>query len=123
MRSASKDRWFAVISVFLATAGALLAAEAVLRISSPAWLRHRMLVLGLERSDASFNTDREWRTQSRNGRFWRFEPNSEADVSSHEFHYTAHIDEFGARAVVRVERGGGPKRLVPFLGDSFTFGI
>jgi hypothetical protein len=118
-----KDCLFAVIAASLAIAVSLFAFELVLRSFPPAWLKHRMDFLGLDQSDVRFGTDAAWRVQTRNGQFWRFEPNAEFNVSYYEYNHIAHIDEFGGRTVIHRDGRDRAKALLPFLGDSFTFGI
>jgi len=44
-------------------------------------------------------------------------------VSDNELVYTAHIDEFGGRKVHQVEWADKSMPVLPFMGDSFTFGV
>jgi hypothetical protein len=115
--SVGKERWFAVITVFLAIATSLAVSELVVRLFPPAWLRYRMESLAL------FGTDHGIRFQIKNAEFWRFEPNSQFVVSDNEFVNTAHIDEFGGRRVRQVEWADKSVPVLPFMGDSFTFGV
>jgi lysophospholipase L1-like esterase len=121
--SVGNERWFAVITVFLAIATSLAVSELVLRLFPPAWLRYRMESLALDGRVRTFRTDHGFRFQMKNGGFWRLEPNSQIVVSDNEFVYTAHIDEFGGRKVRQVEWADKSMPVLPFMGDSFTFGV
>jgi lysophospholipase L1-like esterase len=112
---------FAVITVSLAIAASLFTIELFLRFFPPAWLKARMDFISRNQSDVEFGTDAAWKVQKRNGEFWRFKPKSEFNVLYHEFYYIAHIDELGGRSVIH--RGDKSNALLPFLGDSFTFGV
>jgi len=119
--SVGNERWFAVITVFLAIATSLAVSELVLRLFPPAWLRYRMESLALDGRIGTFQTDHA-RFQMKNGEMWRFEPNSQIVVSDNELVYTAHIDEFGGRKVHQVEWADKSMPVLPFMGDSFHFG-
>ena len=82
-----------------------------------------MEALALDGRVGTFGTDAGFRFQMKNGEFWRFEPNSQFVVSADEFVHTAHIDEFGGRKVNQVEWAEKPMPVLPFMGDSFTFGV
>jgi lysophospholipase L1-like esterase len=113
---------FAVITVSLAIAASLFTFELALRLFPPVWLKHRMDFLSLDRSDARFGNDAAWKVQMPNGEFWRYEPNSEFIVKHYEHSHIAHIDELGGRSVIH-RRDKSKAALLPFLGDSFTFGV
>ena len=121
--SVGNERWFAVITVFLAIATSLAVSELVLRLFPPAWLRYRMESLALDGRVQTIRTDHGFRFQIKNGGFWRLEPNSQIVVSDNEFVYTAHIDEFGGRKVRQVEWADKSMPVLPFMGDLFTFGV
>src|SRR5262245_7976523 len=120
-RQSKKNFLFAVITVCLAIAASLFAFELALRFFPPGWLKHRMDFVESDQSDVEFGTDASWKTQRLNGEFWRYEPNSEFNMVHYEFNHIAHSDELGGRAVIHREYKS--KALLPFLGDSFTFGV
>src|ERR1051326_7443116 len=76
----------------------LLSLEAVSRVLAPPWLTHRMLFLNPAAGSPAFGTDRDWKTESKSGHFWRFTPGTVVDVTHLEYHNVAHIDEYGGRA-------------------------
>src|SRR5262249_54622597 len=83
-----------------------------------------MEFLAVHRGEVTFGADAGLpRRITHNGGFWGFEPNSEFLVTSDEFVNTAHIDELGGRKVKYVEGRDTSRPVLPFLGDSFTFGI
>ena len=110
---------FGLVALATSTVVALTAAEVYLRAAGPDWLELRMRELTAGNAQ-SFGSDRAWPVEKRGGRIVRFEPGAELTVQHVEYHKTAHFDELGAR-VTGDRRGRTP--LIPFLGDSFTFGI
>jgi len=122
-QSTKNYRLFAVITVCLSIAASLFTFELALWFFSPGWLKYRMHFLSLYQSDLGFGTDAAWKVQMRNGDFWRFEPNSEFNVSDYEYNDIAHINELGGRSVAHLDGRDKSKALLPFLGDSFTFGV
>src|SRR5262249_48739712 len=66
-------------------------------------------------------TDRGAEAEYRDGKFFSFTPYSQFDVSHVEYNNVAHIDEFGGRRLPF--RSGRNLKLLPLLGDSFTFGV
>ena len=97
-----------------------LAFEVALRVVSPNWLEYRMAFLARGGNIDAFGTDRSWKTVRDNGRFLSFEPHSKFDVVHAEYQNIAFIDEFGGRQVTPQLNSD---RLLPCLGDSFTFGV
>lgn len=81
-----------------------------------------MAFLNPTSGDESFGTDLDWKIETRDGMFLRFQPNTQFDVSHIEYRNIAHIDDLGTR---RIYPGGTTRKLpmVPFLGDSFVFGV
>jgi hypothetical protein len=119
--SSTKERWFAVITVIVAIVTSLAAFELGLRLFPPTWLKSRMELVSSGK--AAFGTDHGFPRRVKIGKFWGYEPNSEFLVASDEFLSTAHIDELGGRKVHYVERTDKSRPVLPFLGDSFTFGV
>ena len=66
-----------------------------------------------------FGSDQTWPVVKANGRFKSFTPNSSFSIRHLEYDNKANIDEFGGRHT-KYNEGG---EMVPFLGDSFTFGV
>jgi hypothetical protein len=113
---------YPVIAVGLGIFVAGVLGEGILRAFSPNWLEYRMAFLNAGNDITDFGSDRNWKFQARHGRFLKFTPNSSWDVSSSEYFNRANIDELGGRQVSG-ESIAGQKHIVPFLGDSFTFGV
>ena len=103
--------------VFLAVG---LVFEVVLRSASPEWLEHRMAFLAAGGRVDEFGTDRSWKILRDSGRFLSFEPHSEFDVVHAEYRNVAIIDGLGGR---KLNPESDSDRLLPCLGDSFTFGV
>jgi hypothetical protein len=82
-----------------------------------------MEFLALDRRKAAFCSDANWTVRMQNGVFWGYKPNSEFVVSADEFVNTAHIDDLGGRKVLHEEGMDKSRPVLPFLGDSFTFGV
>lgn len=97
-----------------------LAFEVVLRSVSLEWLEHRMAFLAAGGRADEFGTDRSWKFVSDSGQFVSFEPHSEFDVVHAEYNNVALIDGLGGR---QLNPQAESDRLLPCLGDSFTFGI
>src|SRR5262245_13904751 len=119
--SSTRERWFAVITVIVAIVTSLTAFEVGLRLFPPTWLKSRMELL--LSGKAAFGTDHGFPRRMKTGEFWGYEPSSEFLVASSEFVSTVHIDELGGRKVHYVEGTDMSRPVVPFLGDSFTFGV
>src|SRR5205085_4075502 len=120
--SRAKKIAFASISVLLGLSVAILACEAGLRMATPEWLALRMTEAGLGNAEG-FGSDVGWSIETIHGHFVRFRPNTSFHIKYYEYSTVAHIDQWGGR-LIPSESGrkkGGPK--VPFLGDSFGFGI
>ena len=117
-----KDSVFAVTTVLLSLAVSLVLSEAILRALAPAWLEYRMAVLNPEAAAEGWGSDAAWPVERRNGSFYSWIPSSSFSVSHLEYKTTAHIDELGGR-VVPASSTSKSNPLLPFLGDSLTFGI
>jgi hypothetical protein len=117
-----KDSVFAVTTVLLSLAVSLVLSEAILRAFAPAWLEYRMAVLNPEATAEGWGSDAAWPVERRNGSFYSWIPSSSFSVSHLEYKTTANIDELGGR-VVPSSSASKSNPLLPFLGDSFTFGI
>ena len=116
---------FVSISAAFGILVSILLCEAFVRTFPPAWLQHRMTTLNPDASAAGFGSDRAWKVERRDGKFLRFKPGTKFDVSHYEYANVAHIDDLGGRRVAhnREAQVEVPNLIVPFLGDSFTFGV
>ena len=100
----------------------LLMMEGVLRALGPDWLRMRMREINAGQK-VYFDSDADWPlecSETGTGCF-RFTPGSEFRVVTREYRHSVVIDEHGGRATNASISDDVP--AVPFLGDSFTFGI
>src|SRR5262249_39375774 len=100
---------------------ALLSLEVIARVLAPEWLTQMMRLAGAQ----AFGTDQGWKADKKdrkNGHFWRFTAHGEFDVTDDEYSNRVHIDEYGGR-VTAVAESAENTDFVPFLGDSFTFGL
>lgn len=95
--------------------------ELFLRIHPPEWLNLRMNDLNLRENGQEFGSDAGWSVERVDGKFVQFTPNTQFHVASDEYQNDAHIDEWGGRVVAGNTKS--QKLVVPFLGDSFMFGI
>lgn len=100
---------------------AILLGEIVLRLIAPNWLRYRMAYLNPAAANATFAGDRDWKVENTSdGKFLRFVPGSSFAMQHVEYNLLASIDDKGGRKTPAFPAGGAP---IPFLGDSFTFGV
>lgn len=118
-KSRWKKRLFASVTIVLGVTLALLILEVGLRLFSPAWLEQRMRELNAGES-YEVGSDQEWPAIMENGRFRQFPPHSAFTVRHYEYEHGVTTDELGGRTT---PYGSAPGALVPFVGDSFTFGL
>ena len=119
----SKSQQRFVVGVLLALAGLVSAAlliEGTLRLLTPEWLRFRMSEMD-SGQQVFFNSDEGWPLECLDGGCYRFTPGSEFKVVTSEYSHSVSIDEYGAR--VTPDSIISDARFIPFVGDSFTFGI
>jgi len=118
-----KKRYFFIffIIVFICLLG-LISGEIILRLFSPGWLQQRMATLNSGNSKFLFGNDIGWPVELVNGKFVRFLPFSTIEFSHYEYHYDAHFDEWGGRVIAN-QPPFKSKVMIPFMGDSFIFGI
>ncbi len=121
--SKPKPRWrrrlIAVTVVLLGAVMGLAVLETGLRVSTPAWLGQRMQELNAG-EPLENGSDGNWRAILEAGRFRQFEPYARFTVRHAEYRHGVTIDELGGRYT---PPGADPSVLVPFVGDSFTFGL
>lgn len=98
----------------------LVSAEILLRSAGPAWLHSRMRRTNLE-GDLRYGSDSGWPVESLNGKFLRFKPQTNFQVRYYEYNTVAHTDPYGGRIVQSNAPEASP--ILPFFGDSFTFGL
>jgi len=110
---------FRVTALSLGLAFALGCSELTLRLWPPPWLRLRMSELRA-REFQEPGTDRGWPIRKENGQFLSFSPSSRFTISHYEYRHSADIDELGTRVVPAATSAA---EIVPFVGDSFVFGI
>jgi hypothetical protein len=114
-----QTRLFATFAILLGVLASFLLLELTLRVATPSWLQERMRELNAGAS-YEFGTDQAWPVIRQGGAFRQFIPNSRFVVRHYEYEHTAAIDEFGARSTLYSSSNG---EIIPFIGDSFTFGI
>lgn len=106
-------------ALLLSTLLSLVILEIGLRVVTPGWLDLRMRELNAgEPFEAG--TDQAWPAIREDGAFRQFAPGSTFMLRHEEYEHAATIDDLGGRVT--------PYRpdnhtLIPFLGDSFTFGL
>ena len=119
-KMSKKKIFLTVFAILFGLTAGFLVTEILLRIAAPAWLVAQMKELNLARNVASFGSDVGWSVETVDGRFVRFVPNTHFDVHYYEYNHSVHIDRWGGRVVA------GQKKqdvVIPFLGDSFAFGL
>ena len=117
-RSTFQNRFFALIAMVLGVLAPLLAFEVALRIGPPTWLEQRMQELTIGRP-YRYNSDQDWPVIRDNGIFRQFKSYSEFVVRHYEYEHRVRIDDRGGRITPYPAEA---VKIVPFLGDSFTFG-
>jgi len=111
----------ALVALAVGLAVALVLGEIATRVMAPSWLQHRMAYLNPATADAVFAGDRDWKVEKTpDGEFLRFVPGSSFVMQHLEYNLAARIDEEGGRRGAMVS---SDQPVVPFLGDSFTFGV
>ena len=96
----------------------LIAIEVFLRLFTPDWLELRMSELTAGQA-YEVGSDRSWPIVQVNTKLKNFVPNSSFPIRHLEYQNKANIDEFGGRKTDYQKS----TVIVPFLGDSFTFGV
>ena len=124
-----KKRKEIFFSVFAVLAGCFMGAvlcEVTLRAFGPHWLKLRIQEVGVKNitglDEGNFGSDKDWPVEENNGRFVRFTPLSKFKVWHYEYDMEANIDQWGGRKTLN-SPGADKNALIPFLGDSFTFGV
>ncbi len=112
-------RLFAGLSMILGLGISLVAIEAALRIATPGWLQERMRELSAGVS-YEIGSDQAWPLIREHGTIRQFVPNSMFMVRNYEYEHIATFDEIGGRVTPYPPVNDG---IIPWMGDSFTFGI
>ena len=123
--SKRRRRLFAAVALLFGTALSIVLLEAGLRLWTPAWLEQRMGELNAEGTSGlppsgEIGTDRTWPIVIEGRAFRQFVPRSSFTVRHDEYRHAVTVDELGGRAT---PFRAGYTRVLPFLGDSFTFGV
>lgn len=123
MSSRSRKILLAIIGVLFGAVAGIGLTEILLRLFAPDWLVKEMKELNLARNVASFGSDVGWSVETIDGRFVRFVPGTQFNVHYFEYNHAVHIDQWGGRAVTEGKSGKDEGQVIPFLGDSFAFGL
>ncbi len=115
-----RRKLFAAMALLLGFALSLAALETGLRLFSPPWLAQRMRELNAGDGTSDSGTDRAWPIILEGQAFRQFEPHSSFTVRHYEYQHVATTDELGARTT---PYASGYEHVLPFMGDSFTFGV
>lgn len=109
---------FSVTAIFIGLLLAFIIVESLLRIFTPEWLAFRMNEINPD-SESVAGSDRDWPVVEINDEFKSFVPFASFNIEHFEYRNLATIDELGGRRT----RSFDDWPLIPFLGDSFTFGV
>ena len=120
--SRKKKILFALLAILIGIVAAGLLAEIVLRIYPPDWLKQQMNALNLEAAAQGFGSDAGWSVEKIDGKFVGLTPLTHFKVRYYEYEHEVNIDRWGGR-VVNGNADKNSRTVVPFLGDSFMFGI
>lgn len=127
MPSPTRRRFFhkhprlALLGVNALSLALLLAlSEGALRLWGPAWLHARMRLVATGKGMAPGWSDAEAEAWIRNGKVIGYRPGSSMAIFHAEYSTRATADDLGGRRVSGAPQG---RPLLPFLGDSFTFGV
>ncbi|HAJ06451.1 MAG TPA: hypothetical protein DCL76_07850 [Chloroflexi bacterium] len=94
--------------------------EIAFRMFGPDWLDLRMREISLN-ENVFFDTDYGWPIECNEIGCYKFVPNSEFLVSTNEYSHSVHIGSDGYR--LNGNRISDFRKTIPFVGDSFTFGV
>lgn len=110
---------FAAMAMLVGTSSGLILLEVGLRLLPPAWLEQRMRELNVGQPYET-EADRAWPIMLEGQAFRQFVPRSSFMVRHYEYQHAATSDELGGRTTPYTP---GYRDVVPFMGDSFTFGV
>lgn len=108
-------------AVVLGTAFAISLAEIALRVRDPEWLRARTGAVEGPASREKFTGDQDWPIVEVNDAFVAFQPGVTLEMRNPEYRVVGHSDRWGGRSTGIDVTSSSP--LIPFLGDSQTFGV
>lgn len=96
-------------------------------MAGPQWLKKRMQEVGVKNLTGVergwiFGSDKNWPVEKIDGKFLRFTPFSKFRIQHYEYDVEANIDQWGGRVTVCPSKKN-TREIIPFLGDSFTFGV
>lgn len=119
---------FPLLAVLLGCLAGAALAEGYLRVVGPNWLKARMQEIGIENKTgidpAHLWSDKNWPIErTEQNEFVSFVPNSEFPAAHYEFKHPVNIDEFGGRLTTTAASSTKKNINVPFMGDSFLFGL
>lgn len=115
----SRQRTFVFLAILIGTALSVVFLEAGLRLLAPAWLDQRMEELSAGESFEP-GSDQKWPAMREDNTFRQFAPEATFVARHFEYEHEITIDELGGRITPYPPDHEG---LLPFLGDSFTFGL
>jgi len=119
----SKKIYFAIIALILGIVVALLFSEAALRLLRIRWLEARMAELNAGDRKVAFGGDYNWPIIKEGGKKKCFVPFSSFVVEHYEYKHIAHTNQWGCRVTAKDPYRIKSKTIIPFVGDSFTFGV
>jgi hypothetical protein len=120
--SRKKKLLFGFLAILIGLTIAALLSEVALRLYPPKWLTQQVNALNLEPAAQGFGSDAGWQVQKIDGKFIGLKPLTHFKVRYYEYQHDVNIDRLGGR-VVNGNREEIGLPVVPFLGDSFMFGI
>jgi len=123
MNSRKKKIVLAIVTVFFGILLGCLFGEIFSRAFAPSWLKEQMKELNLARNAQQFGSDVGWSVETVDGKFVRFVPGTHFDVHYYEYNHSVQIDQWGGRLTSADQTKTNNQALIPFLGDSFAFGI
>jgi hypothetical protein len=123
MNLRTKRILLSIFAILFGISAGCIVAEILLRIATPEWLSKEMNELNLARNVESFGSTVGWSVERIGGRFVRFVPYSQFHVRYYEYDHHVHIDRWGGRVLAPGKKRKVDSHLIPFLGDSFPFGI
>ena len=112
--------------IILATFGffiGFLLVEVLLRMLNLPWLTNRMEILNVGVRDIAFGSDANWHVEISDNKIVRLIPFSKTHLVHYEYNIVANIDEFGGRRTVTNPTAIKSNIIIPFMGDSFAFGL
>ncbi len=113
-----KELILSLITILIAVILVCVLVEILLRVFTPDWLEFRMKEVKPNQA-VEIGSDRQWPVVEIDDEFKSFTPQATFEVTHFEYSNIANIDEYGGRITNYYDQ----EILVPFFGDSFTFGV